>query len=455
MSSTPWKHQKEALCFALDKPGCLLDMFMGTGKSLVAVQLTRMRKHMRVLIVCPKKVIDVWPEQFHLHTDARILVVPLKKGSIVERATAMKQSIALAQARKQPVVIVINYEGCWHEPFGSLAVHEGFDFLVLDECHRIKAPGGKASRYLSRLAWHIPWRLGLTGTMMPHSFLDIYAQYRAIDCRVFGSNYTAFKRQYGVFGGYQNYQLIGVQNKEDLHARVYSIAYHASKDVLDLPPEMHIAYRCELSSGARKVYDDLYSKFVAGVHDGTVTVYNALTKLLRLQQCTSGYAKLDDGREVEIDLAKYELMLDTVEDSEASEPWVIFCRFRHDLEKVHQMADALGRTSLELSGSRDELKRWQDGEAPILAVQIQSGGLGIDLTRARYCGYFSKGFSLGDYDQSLARVHRPGQKRPVTYYHWIAENTVDERVETSLANKKEVIADILNQVKESKNANNR
>ena len=85
------------------------------------------------------------------------------------------------------------------------------------------------------------------------------------------------------------------------------------------------------------------------------------------------------------------------------------------------------RTARELSGSRHELEEWQDGAGQVLAVQIQAGGLGVDLTRAAYCIYYSLGFSLSEYEQSLARVHRPGQTRPVAYYHLIAEHTVDRR----------------------------
>ena len=73
----------------------------------------------------------------------------------------------------------------------------------------------------------------------------------------------------------------------------------------------------------------------------------------------------------------------------------MFCRFHADLDAVHNAAKAAGFHSLELSGRRDELKRWQDGEAPVLAVQISAGGVGVDLTRARYSIYFSLSFSPG------------------------------------------------------------
>ncbi|MBE0656622.1 MAG: DEAD/DEAH box helicase, partial [Bryobacteraceae bacterium] len=123
------------------------------------------------------------------------------------------------------------------------------------------------------------------------------------------------------------------------------------------------------------------------------------------------------------------------------------CRFHKDLEAVNRVADETGRRSLELSGRADELQLWQAGGAPVLAVQIDSGGVGVDLTRARYAIYYSLGFSLGSYEQSLARIHRPGQTRPVTYIHLLAEGTVDQKVMTALARRSDVVNSVLQQMK--------
>ncbi len=76
-------------------------------------------------------------------------------------------------------------------------------------------------------------------------------------------------------------------------------------------------------------------------------------------------------------------------------------------------------------------------------VQIQSGGVGIDLTRAAYAVYYSIGFGLGDYEQSLARLHRPGQSRKTHYYHLIAEDTVDRRLYGALEKRKDLITAVL------------
>jgi SNF2 family DNA or RNA helicase len=113
-------------------------------------------------------------------------------------------------------------------------------------------------------------------------------------------------------------------------------------------------------------------------------------------------------------------------------------------------AERLLTRALELSGRRDQLKEWledKSNDKPILAVQIQAGGVGIDLTRSRYGIYYSLGFSLGDYLQSLARIHRPGQTRPVAYYHLLIRGTVDEIIMRALAARQNVVDSVLEELR--------
>ena len=111
------------------------------------------------------------------------------------------------------------------------------------------------------------------------------------------------------------------------------------------------------------------------------------------------------------------------------------------------MPESWACESLELSGRRDELKRWQEGEAQVLAVQIQAGGEGVDFTRARYSIFYSVGYQLGKYEQAKARVHRPGQTRPVQHIHLVARNTVDVKIMRALERRAEIVEAILAEIK--------
>jgi SNF2 family DNA or RNA helicase len=454
LRTTPWRHQREAVAFVRSlyrrgKQGAMIAAVMGTGKSAMTVYLCVEEALELILILCPLRVVQVWRPQFGMHSDVPFLAVPLDDSfsSVRAKRAEAERQITLAEARGVPVVIVINYDSAWRSPFAEWALKQKWDLVVADEIHRCKAPGGKASRFLARLGQAARFRLRLSGTPMPHSPLDVYAYFRFIDPSIFGWSFHKFRQHFAVMGGYQNHQVVGYRNLDELNRKFYSVTFACGKDVLDLPSEVHNTYTCQLGAEARKVYRALERDLIAEVQSGEVTAANALVKLLRLQQITGGYIRTDDGHDVQIDSAKMNLLRDVLEDVAPGEPVVVFCRFHKDLEAVNRVADETGRRSLELSGRMDELQRWQAGEAPVLAVQIDSGGVGVDLTRARYAIYYSLGFSLGSYEQSLARIHRPGQTRPVEYIHLLAEGTVDEKVMAALARRADVVNTVLHEMK--------
>src|SRR5690606_32979369 len=219
---------------------------------------------------------------------------------------------------------------------------------------------------------------------------------------------------------------------DELHEKMYSIAYRVTKediqDILNLPDAVHVQRYCELSNKATRLYRQMEDDFYADVESGEVTATNALTRLLRLQQMTSGFVRTDEGEDVQIDTSKEELLSDILEDIDVKTPVVVFARFQHDLDTIRRVAEKQGRKYAELSGRMSTLKEWQEGQYDLIGVQLQTVGVGIVLTRANIAIYYSMGFNMGDYEQSLARIHRDGQTKKCTYIHLIAESTVDEKV---------------------------
>jgi len=215
----------------------------------------------------------------------------------------------------------------------------------------------------------------------------------------------------------------------------------------------------QMNPAATRVYNQLENTLRADVKAGTVTVSNALVRLLRLQQITSGFVgaetEPDEFGDVlkvveELDDAKREALRDVVDDLPPDEPLVVFCRFRRDLDAVHAVASDTGSTSLEVSGRRSELDEWKAGGARLLAVQQRAGGVGVDMTRAAYAVWYSLNESLGDYQQACERVHRPPQQRKVTFYHLVARDTVDGPRYDALREKRDIVETVLRYIRESK-----
>lgn len=456
MIPDPWKHQVEGMEFARDKRGVMLAMDMGTGKTRTTIDLIRERGHKFTLVVCPLSVVQVWPKQFAMFAPG-VKVLALDQGTVAQKQTRMAEFFRDCYRTGGAGVVVINYESVWRSPMAEYLMRIPLECLVLDECHRIKSHDGKASVFLGRLAQRIPWRIGLTGTPIPHSPLDLYGQFRALAPHVFGLNYFAFKARYAVLGGYENKQVVGYKNEEEMNRKFYDHSFRVTKEVLDLPEALHDSRLCRLSTKALKVYQALENDLRAEVEKGEITAGNALVKLLRLQQITGGSVGVDGGGVEKVDESKAMALEDILSDLGALEPVVVFCRFHHDLDVVRDLCAKIDRPFYELSGRMNRLHEWSNPDIPnygqVLAVQIQSGGVGVDLTRARYCVYYSLGFSLAEYLQSLARVHRPGQTKTVYYLHLIAEGTVDELVYQRLQERADVVEGILDYFKRKENGN--
>ena len=180
---------------------------------------------------------------------------------------------------------------------------------------------------------------------------------------------------------------------------------------------------------------------------------NALVKTTRLQQITSGFVAVQpndfeaEGLRIQhLHDTKAERLAELLEDL-GDEPVAVFCRFRHDIEAIHRICADLGKKSLELSGSKKEHPMWKDGHAQVLVVQIRAGAEGVDLTRAAHCVFYSVSHSLGDYEQALARIHRPGQTRSVNYYHVVTRDTIDQSIYAALKSKASVIESVVSRLR--------
>lgn len=460
-ATTAWQHQRQAFWWAAVQNSAMLNMGMGTGKSKVVVDLIRYWDCNKVLILCPTSVLNVWPREFNTHSferDRPHVAVVETKGTVARRIERLEKDFAAAKAAKQPFVVVINYEAAWRQAAASWFLNVVWDAVVCDESHRIKSPNSRASKFAYKVGRQSKRRLALTGTMLPHSPLDFYGQARFLDSGLFGTSFVKFRQNFAVMGGFENKQVIGFKMHDgdryfDAAAakewnRVLEVStIRITEDVLDLPEEHHVVRHCSLPPRARKSYERMHDDFVATVGDKVVSAANAGVKILRLQQITSGFLPDDDSDDlIMIHDAKRHSLKDIVADLPPDEPVVVFCRFKHDLATVKSVAEECEKTYAELSGSSrealDDRAELRDG-VQVAGVQIQAGGVGIDLTKARYAVYYSVGYALGDFLQSEKRLHRPGQTRPVVYYHLVAENTVDETIAKALRARRDVVDAVL------------
>lgn len=450
MKSIPerWSNQDEAVRFALSHSACMLDMEMGTGKTRVAIDVAFARSDVyRVLVVCPKAVVGVWRENLQKFApDNNWQCFDVQKGSVKAKAQELQKFLKIPASRQ---FVIINYDSVWRKEMGDLVLKSGFQLVILDESHRAKAAGSKVSKYLALLGKRVHYKMCLSGTPMANSPLDVYGQYRFLDPTIFGTNHYMFLQEYAIMGGPDLKFVVGFKNQKKLNQKFNSIAYKCKmSEVADriklpdaLPP---VSVSVQIPPKDKKTMKELSREFVAECGSGHVVVSNILVSLIRMQQICSGFcftkeSVFDDGEIQELNTVKEDTLSEILTDIGPKENVVVFCQFRHDLEAIKRATLKNGREYFELSGSCNTLNEWKKCDGGVVGVQIQAGSEGVDMTKAHHAVYFSLPHSLAMYNQSRARLYRPGQTRPVSFCHLIAEDTIDEALYKSLLKKEDII----------------
>lgn len=454
-----WPHQQEALAWVLAQfeklLPALLDMGMGTGKTRVAIEVLRAilkgytSTHFRVLVCCPKAVIAAWVEKQLPTWMPEIRVVALDQSS----SKAKTKALDAALASTTPLVVVVNYESAWRlERLETVQ----WSLVVWDEVHRLKSHSGKAAKWAKKLAQKLKDThfLGMSGTLLAQNLLDAYGVWWAVGSPIWGKSWTAFRAKYAVTNPAIPGMVIGWRNQHEMSRLIAETTFRrTTEEVIKWLPELiHETLEFDLTAEEARVYRELVGEFAADVEDGTITPANAMVAVLRLLQVCGGFCRLDeDDRPYRLVQrpAKQARFGELLADVSPSEPLVVFCRFRDDIDSVIAECKTHGRSVSELSGRLNSLAQWQAGETSTLVAQIQSGGIGIDLTRASLGVFYSVGHSLSEYLQAVARLHRPGQERSTRFYSLVSrlpgttKPTVESRAYTALAEKREVIDGIL------------
>ena len=467
ISARPYDHQRRAFSFACqmfgmaghDPPpscGAALLMEMGTGKSLttiaVAGRLFLDQKIERVLVVAPLSILGVWQEEFRKFADFEYSLIVLN-GS---------ESKKIEKLRQMPTsglqVAVINYESAWR--LEKELANWDADLIVCDEGHKIKTHNITASKCMHRLGAKARYRMLLTGTIITNKAIDVFSPYKFLNPVVFGNSFYAFRNRYFDMTGYGNHvPVLKASMAEELTRRIHSIAFRATKaECLDLPETTEIVQQIELEPQAQRLYQQLVRDSFAQIKGGEITAVNVLTRLLRLSQLTGGFLRGDETDRLErVSSAKLDALSDIV-DSAAQEGGkiVIIARFLPEIDAITAMLERKAIGYSLITGAvkdRDEqVRRFQTNpDMTVFVGQIATAGLGITLTAADKMVFYSLDYSMSNFEQTKARIHRVGQRNPCTYIYLVAEDTVDGKVLNALRDKADMAKSLIDDCRAGKN----
>ncbi len=174
--------------------------------------------------------------------------------------------------------------------------------------------------------------------------------------------------------------------------------------------------------------------------DGNVEVddaENVLKRLLRLVQCASNPALIDE--EYDREPAKLPLLRDLCQELIPDSKLIIWTGFVANVEwlatKLASYSPLTVHGGLTMSRRNDAICEFVESRHLILIATPGAAKEGLTLTAANHAIFFDRSFSLDDYLQAQDRIHRISQTRETFVHNLIAQNTIDEWIDSLLSAK--------------------
>ena len=460
----PYQHQLDALEISWNKEVYAYFMEMGTGKTKVLIDNMSMLydkgKIDGALIIAPKGVVGTWYKQelpTHLVDHVENVTILWQPSISKKQEEKLKSLFEIETALH---ILIMNVE--------ALSTQKGVDFatkflsshrtlMAIDESTTIKNPKAKRTKNILTLSKLAKYRRILTGSPVTKNPLDLYSQCEFLDpfCLDFAS-YYAFRNRYAEmktanFYGRSVQIVARFRHLDELAEKLKPFSFRVLKeDCLDLPEKTFMKRVVELTKEQKELYTQMKKMALAMLNGKVVTTKTALTQIMRLQQITCGHFTADDGTMQDIKNNRVDELMDVLDEIEGKV--VIWAHYQYDvkkiikeIQKVHgpgSVVDYYGLTPKDIRQNNIE-KFQNDDSVKYFVGTPATGGYGITLTAASNMIYYSNGYDLEKRLQSQDRIHRIGQKKPVTYIDLIAEDTVDNRIVKALRKKINIASEVM------------
>lgn len=442
----PYDYQRTAMQWIIEKPHCGLFLDMGLGKTVSTLtalqQLIDDCEVSRVLVVAPKKVAETtWSTEAEKWEHLRGLKVVKVLGTEKQRCLALNTPADVYVTGRDNFVWLVGKYG------GQLP----FDALVIDELTSFKSAKSERFKAMRTALPSVGRVIGLTGTPAPNGLIDLWAQMYCIDRgERLGKSVTRYRETYFETHKWNNIVVrcdIKRGCEDIIRNKIADICLSMqARDYLQLPDMITHTVKVELTAKTMERYNEFERDKVLeftqehGEEPANVLANSAAGLMNKLSQFANG-AVYDEDRNVhQVHDEKLDRLVEIVEAANGSSV-LVFYQFKHDIPRIQEKLK--GYRVRVYEGEKD-LKDWNAGEIDVLLAHPASTAYGLNMQQGgHYIVWFGTGWNLEHYQQANARLHRQGQKHPVTVYKLICSGTVDERASAALESKKEVQQSLL------------
>lgn len=352
-----------------------------------------------------------------------------------------------------------------------------WDLIVVDEAHRAKDRASLFSRELAKMRHHICYKLLLTGTPIEDEPQDMWGQMRFLNEDVFGS-WKGFDEEYleqpnfslddRKPDGSLKYPPGSVRWRRALiKLRIAKRKLKFRKDKIpkfikllkpycwreELPgpdPRFHII-KVPMFGRQLEVYEQYRKHGFVNLNEVTeVRSEIQISKRIKMRQITSGFLFDEDKNVHWVGCAKIRRLMNMIKKGTIKPPVPVFALYTPEIGELERLLPGRHRTLAGHVSREDRLKAqelFQGGKLDWIICQTRTGGVGIDLYRAKALVVLSGNYSSIDFDQLISRIRLPEQNEPVDIFLFIVPDTIDEERQAVVFRKDRKVKPIINQLR--------
>ena len=405
---------------------------MGLGKTIqvLALHLARRDRGRPTLVVCPASVLANWERETARFAPS----VPTRRFHGPGR-----DLVGLGGDE----IVVATYGVVRRDAEALAAV--GWGLVIADEAQAVKNPNARTARAVRRI--HGDARFALTGTPVENRLTELWAILDWTTPGLLGPLH-AFRTDVAL--PIERYQDEEVADSLRRIVRPFLLRRKKSDPTIapDLPPKTEIDRIVPLTVEQASLYRAVTDEVLAQIESAAgfarrglvLKLLTALKQICNHPAQYLGQVAPLDGRSGKLDGATELLEIVTAEDEAA----LVFTQYVAMGRLLEEHLTGRGLRTFFLHGSltikaREELvARFQAGEADAFVISLRAGGTGINLTRATHVVHYDRWWNPAVEDQASDRAWRIGQTRPVEVHRLVCEGTVEDRIATLLATKRDL-----------------
>lgn len=437
-----YPYQKEGIRFAVKAGKSIIADEMGLGKTIQAIGAAELLRKERlvssVLVLCPTSLKYQWKREIERFTGAEAHVI---EGGHYQRK--MQYDV------EAPYKIVSYNSACNDiKILGSLHT----DLLVMDEAQRLKNWNTQISRAARRI--ESDYTVVLSGTPLENKLQELYSIVQFVDQYCLGpywrfTDFTTVMSSNGQVTGYKNLNVVGnLLSGVLLRRRKCDVA-------LQLPGRSDKNLFVTMTKEQRALHDEY--QFVVGqivtkwrkMHFLSERDRNRLLLLLNQMRmvCDSTYILDQKSRH---DTKVDELLQIIVEMVESgNEKMVVFSQWERMTRLICQELEKRSIGYANLNGSVPSIKRkalmdqFTDDPQCRVFVSTDAGSTGLNLQVASMIVNLDLPWNPAVLEQRIARIYRIGQQRHIQVINFVSENSIEERMLSTLNFKSNMASGIL------------